>query len=79
MIVIIYKIFDFIIVLLKLQLKKVQTIINDLYLRIKTKDKIIIDKIIIMFVIKWINWNEEDKKKKKKNLDRKNANMLFIW
>lgn len=52
MIVIIYKIFDFIIVLLKLQLKKVQTIINDLYLRIKTKDKIIIDKIIIMFVIK---------------------------
>lgn len=66
MIVIIYKIFDFIIVLLKLQLKKVQTIINDLYLRIKTKDKIIIDKIIIMFVIKWINWNEEDKKKKRK-------------
>lgn len=67
MIVIIYKIFDFIIVLLKLQLKKVQTIINDLYLRIKTKDKIIIDKIIIMFVIKWINWNEEDKKKKEKS------------
>lgn len=55
-------------------MKKAQTVINDdLYLRIKTKDKIIIDKI--MFVIKSINWNEEDKKQKK---DRKNANILFI-
>lgn len=54
-------------------MKKAQTVINDLYLRIKTKNKIIIDKI--MFVIKSINWNEEDKKQKK---DRKNANILFI-